>query len=651
MRLSPPLRFRFPLRALAAAVAVSCTFAAAAADAPNHEIKDPHYGDTLFHFFQDHYFTSVTNLMVSQQFDRVSHHADEAEILRGGMLLSYGLQREAGEIFAQLIERGASPQTRDRAWFYLAKIRYQRGYLGQAEEALAHVENHLPPELQEDRALLQSNLLMARADYAGAAGVLNAVGGPDSKLPSTRYARYNLGVALMKAGDAARGSAVLDALGRAPAENEEYRSLRDRANVALGFQALTDNEPKAARTYLERVRLKSLQANKALLGFGWAAAAMKEPKLALVPWTELAQRDVSDSAALEARIALPYAYAELGAYGQSLAGYNDAIAAFAREDGDLNESIAAIRSGTLVAALIERNPGAEMGWFWKMTDLPEMPHASHLSQVLAQHEFQEAFKNYRDLRFLANNLDEWHEKLAVFTDMLDTRRKAYAERLPQVRERASESTNERGLGALLQRRAAVAAEVARGEAEADGVVFANAKQQDLLARLASVKAAVAGDDPELASSRDRVRLAAGVLSWELAQDHIGRLWVAKKDLVAIDEQIAEAQRRDAALAQAQRDEPARFDAFAKRIAALDPLLQVMIPRVAALSKEQQLAVQDIAVAELTRQRERLAVYATQARFAVAQLYDRASVGGGTVKNDVKTDARTVSEADHAAARR
>jgi hypothetical protein len=36
-------------------------------------------------------------------------------------------------------------------------------------------------------------------------------------------------------------------------------------------------------------------------------------------------------------------------------------------------------------------------------------------------------------------------------------------------------------------------------------------------------------------------------------------------------------------------------------------------------------VQDLAVAELTRQKERLAVYATQARFAVAQLYDRATL--------------------------
>jgi len=36
-------------------------------------------------------------------------------------------------------------------------------------------------------------------------------------------------------------------------------------------------------------------------------------------------------------------------------------------------------------------------------------------------------------------------------------------------------------------------------------------------------------------------------------------------------------------------------------------------------------VQELAAAELLRQKERVAVYANQARFAVAQIYDRAYV--------------------------
>ena len=623
---------RRALRRLSIAVVIaSANAVVSAADKPvtGHPLKAPYYGDTLFHFYQDHYFSAITTLMVSQHFDRVAPHADEAEVLRGGMLLSYGLHREAGEIFAKLIERGAEPPVRDRAWFFLAKIRYQRGFLAEAEDAIARVENHLPPDLEEERGLLKANLLMARGDYAGAATALEAM--TKTAGSASMYARFNLGVALVKAGDPARGSTLLDEVGKAPAPNEELRSLRDKANVALGFTALQNNQAEAARTYLERVRLASLHSNKALLGFGWAAASLKQPTKALVPWTELASRDPSDAAVLEARIAVPYAYAELGAYGQSLDRYNEAIALFEREATHLDESIAAIRSGKLIDGLLEHNPGDEMGWFWNIRELPEMPHAGHLAPVLASHEFQEAFKNFRDLRFLAKNLQGWADNLGVFGDMLANRRQAYAERLPQVRAKA----NEISLDAMSKRRDAVAGELARVESESDAAAFADAAQRDHLERLERVREALAKapDDAETAALRERVRLLGGALTWNLAQQYPSRLWEAQKALKTTDDTLAEAKRRDAELAQAQRDEPARFDAFAARIPDLDRRIQALIPRVASLSNEQQGVVQDMAVAELTRQKERLAVYATQARFAVAQLYDRANLA-----RDAKHDA-------------
>ena len=69
------------------------------------------------------------------------------------------------------------------------------------------------------------------------------------------YVRYNLGIALVRSGDLARGTALLDEVGKLPASTEEYRSLRDKANVALGFAALQEGRGEPARTYLERVRL------------------------------------------------------------------------------------------------------------------------------------------------------------------------------------------------------------------------------------------------------------------------------------------------------------------------------------------------------------------------------------------------------------
>jgi hypothetical protein len=534
------------------------------------------------------------------------------------MLASYGMTKEAGDIFATMVARGASQSVRDRAWFYLAKIRYQRGYFPEAEEALAKVEKKLPPDLEEERGLLLAQLLMLRSDYAGAAGALKNL---PLKGPGSRYVRYNLGIALLKSGEPKRGSELLDGIGRESAPNEEYRSLRDRANVALGFSALSDNRHKDARLYLERVRLESLQSSKALLGFGWAADGMGDPQLALVPWQELSRRDFGDTAVLEAQIAVPYAYAKLGAYGQSLQRYESAIAAFERESAELEQSIKAIRNGKMIDTLVEQNPGEEMGWFWKIRDLAEMPRARHLAQVLAQHEFQEALKNYRDLRFLARNLDDWREKLSIFDDMLATRRKAFAERLPVIRERQQQIDIE----ALVKRREALVAEVAAGEAAGDGVAFADAKQVELLDKLKEMHRIVDAPnaDEEAFKLRDRVRLVGGVLAWQISQDAVGRLWDAKVEMDRIGGQLDEAKRHADALSAAQREEPLRFERFARRIAAIGPILQVMIPRVAGLSREQREEAQEIAIAELTGQQQRIAGYTTQARFALAQLYDRA----------------------------
>jgi Tetratricopeptide repeat len=611
------------LRRLAGAATIAAAGIAAAAhgaEPPKGPVKDPHYGDTLFHFHQEHYFSSVTGLMVSQHFNRVAQHADEAEVLRGGLLLSYGLHHEAGEIFARLIDKGASPAVRDRAWFYLAKIRYQRGFVAEAEAAIGHIENSLPADLEEERVLLQANLLMARSDYAAAAAVLDNLARSSS---AGLYARYNLGIALVRSGAPERGEALLDQVGKAPAVSEELRSLRDKANLALGFAALQGERPEAARGFLERVRLSGMMANKALLGFGWSAAALKQPRQALIPWTELSRRDSSDSAVLESRVAVAYAYAELGALGQSLEHYNEAIAAYGRENAALDESIAAIRDGKLIDGLLERNPGEEMGWFWNIEQLPAMPHAGHLAQVLARHEFQEAFKNYRDLRFLAKNLQGWADKLGAFGDMLANRRQAYADRLPQVRSKAGSL----GLDRLQQARDDVAVDLARVEAASDGTALADARQQAQLARLDAVAAAVKRLEPgpEATLAHERARLVAGALTWQLAQEYPARLWDARKALRIIDSGLADARRREAALAEAQREEPARHERFAARIGELDQRIRALIPRVVALQREQQGHVQEMAIAELTGQKERLAAYTTQARFAVAQLFDRAAL--------------------------
>ncbi len=632
-----------PLRVIAAAALAACLSGAASAAEPVPaplRIGAPHYGDTLFHFYQDKYFGAITGLMVSQHFTRIAPHDDEAEVLRGGMMLSYGLHEQAAEIFARLIERNAPLAVRDRAWFFLARIRHQRGLFAHSQQALDKIEaplvsslrgkpNPLISTLEEDRQLLQAQLMMAREDYAGAAAVLDAIkGSPTAGL----YARFNLGVALIKTGDAGNidlGSKLLDGVGQAPGPNEEFRSLRDRANVALGFANLQDKKPREARVALQRVRLNAAQSNKALLGYGWAASELNDPQLALVPWTELATRNITDASVLEAHIAVPYAMGEIGAYGQALEKYQNATEVFTREKRGLDESIAAIRTGKLVQGLLAQNPsdnGQGLGAFARMDTLPEMPHTAHLVPLLADNPFQEAFRHLRDLRFLGGNLQQWQDNLATYTDMLDNRKAAFAERLPKVRAQAGAVD----MAALQQRREALAAELAQADADADGAAFADPRERELLGRIAAardtlVKAQGTPEAAELGDAGERLRRAHGALTWQLSQQSSARGWAAKKALRDTDASLAAARERDAALLKAQQDEPARHAAFAARIAELGTRLVALQPQVLALNAETQVALNDIAVAELESQKERLDTYAAQARLAIAQILDRAQL--------------------------
>lgn len=580
------------------------------------EVAAPFWGDVLFRVYQGQTFGALTTLMASRHFERIAPHDDEAEATRAGLLVAYGQHAQAEALFIELAERGSTPAMRDRAWLAVARLRWQRGLVDQAEAALQRVGDALDAGQQDERALLAAQLRLAAGDAAGAAARLQVL------QAHSPYARYNLGVALLRQGERDAGGRWLDQLAQQPAADPEQRSLRDRARLALGFAALQAGQPQQARAQLQQLRLNGPFSNAALLGFGWAAAQLTEPREALVPWQELLARDPSDAAVLEARLAVPYALAELGAFAQAEQGYQQALQAYALEHRALEATLAAVRSGRLVDALLARNPGEDLGWLWQASDLPELPHPAQLLPLLATHAFQEALKDQRDLRFLQANLERWSRDLVVFDDMLATRRQAYAQRLPALRL----SPHAPALATLRSQRQALAETLAKAQAEDDGTALASAAERALLARRDRVRSALAQQSgAEMDEARERLRRVEGALVWQLSQAQPERLWAARKALQAVDRSLAGTDERIAALNTARHDEPARFDVLAGRIAALALRIGQQLPIVAAVQAEQQQALQHMAVEALQAQQQRLAEFETQARFALAQLQDRATL--------------------------
>src|SRR5690606_9904366 len=115
------------------------------------------------------------------------------------------------------------------------------------------------------------------------------------------YARYNLGVALVRLGRTSDGAAMLERVGTMPFDplDEAGASLRDKANLALGFAWLQAGQAALAKPSLQRVRLSGPFSTKALLGVGWADAELADHRAALVPWLELKERSLLDAAVQE----------------------------------------------------------------------------------------------------------------------------------------------------------------------------------------------------------------------------------------------------------------------------------------------------------------------------------------------------------------
>ncbi len=585
------------------------------------KVEDLHYGDTLFYFFQDRYFESIVRAEAYRAQGRLQPHADDAELLLGGLYLSFGQHTRAAEIFERLLARESTPQgVRDRAWFHLGKVMYARSFFAESERALRNAGNRLPPALEAERRLLIAQGLMYRGEYQAAAAELAGWEGP---LEWRAYAQFNLGVAFFRAGLTEQGLALLDAAGQMEPRREEFKALRDKANVALGYAYLQAGKPAAARVALERVRLNGPQSNKALLGAGWADAAEERYAEALIPWTELHGRGLLDAAVQESYLALPYAYAKLDANRQAAEYYEQAVAAYDTETVRLGESIQAIQAGHMLNTVLAADRDSQQGWFWQLAELPDAPESRYLYHLLASHEFQESLKHYRALDFAARNLRAWTSSLAAFRDMVETRQRRFDERLPAAEARVREIDVE----ALDARRDGLQAALDAAVRDQNPAALATVDEQRLLTMLDGVDAELAarGDDPSLEEAREKARLARGVLTWRLEQEFKVRAWQARRQLRELDSVMFDARTQFRSVEEAMAAVPARNQDYAARIEALEPRLIELEIKVAVMRDRQGRYLANLAISELRQQQARLREYSVQARYALATLYDRATV--------------------------
>jgi tetratricopeptide (TPR) repeat protein len=586
-----------------------------------HAVQDLAYGDVLFYFFEDDYFDSITRLLAARQLGRIPHTPEEAELLLGGLYLSLGEHVEAGRIFEALLNKNTSEFVRNRAWFYLGKVWYQRGYLEESERALRQVSDKTDPRINAERYMLLAQLMMRQGRYDEAITALGSWHGPPDW---TAYAQFNLGVALVRRDRLAEAITYLDRIGNMQTRSEELLALKDKANLALGFALLQAQRAAEAKPILQRVRLEGPYSSKALLGVGWADAGMGDFKRALVPWLALRKRSLLDSAVQESFLTVPYAYAQLSAMGQAAEFYNSAIESFDGELKRIDDSIEGIRSGKLLDRLLNDDKKDTLTWYWQLTTVPNAPESRYLYALLASNEFQEGLKNYRELNFMSRNLDDWRGDVSAYDDMIDTRQEAYNRRVPKANAVLAATD----LDGLTQKRVDFESRINEIEKSNDVAALGTSGEQKIWARLKHIEEYLAAhpDDPDLNEMRDTHRLMRGVMYWRLSESFKARLWNERRSVKELEGQLKETQKRAVLVRQALAGTPLTTGGYASRVAAVRARIDQLLDRMADVSQRQNLFLQSLAIRELEGQKQRIETYELQARYELAAIYDRTSNG-------------------------
>lgn len=577
------------------------------------ELRDLHYGEVLYQLYQENYFQAIVHLLAARKQGLMQSYEDEPELLLGGLYLSYGMPDTAESLFERVLARSASPELQGRAWLQLAKSRHRRNHPAQARQALQKAASSLTPETRDEGVNLMGLLQILDADNAGAAVTLDNL---SDKSDWSHYGEFNRAVALIRAGDREQGMALLEAVGDRKAESNELRSIRDRANLLLGYLRLESEQPQDALEAFQRVRLNGPASSQALLGAGWASLKMDQPAKALAPWRTLAARTGNEAAVLEVQLAIPYALAQLEAEQQSLQGYQDAIARYNDTIQALDSVIGQVRQSDFPNQLL-----AEPGNGEQSPDLLALK--AQLPVLLSRNDFLERLQDYRDLRQLERNLHQWQEKITSYRGMLAVQLESYAEKAPRVDAHLAGST----LPSLEQDRDQLQQQYELAASpEEPPFILTTGDEKGWLARLDRIDRIIDqyGVGNRLQAQREIARLMRGILIWRSVTEHPERIWTLKKQMADLDQTLEQTRKLEADLARARQETKGRFEDYSQRIERLEGDIPTLLERVSQLRSEERERLQQMAVETLEQRKALLHDYLIQARFGVASLLDSAS---------------------------
>src|SRR5215467_1348966 len=596
---------------------------------PGSQKDDLFFDEAFYHAYQGQYFEAIQRLdteleqyhrLDEPQLDTLHYHINDAEFSVGDFELDYRMHYKAGRAIKRVLEGAVDDAVRNEAAFRLARIHFQKDQLDDALQALGRIQGPVPAKIKNDVEFLRANIYMATDRPNDAIEVLNHLQN-DPNLAG--FVAYNLGIALLQAGKQQEAVEQLDKAGGLPANDPASLAIRDKANLVLGSLLFESGNFERAKQTLDRVRLEGPFSNEALLRAGWADTSANQFDRALVPWNILADREPTDVAVQEALLAVPHTYASLKLYGRAALTYGHALELYSNQIEKVDASINSIKEGRFLKALIREESREDQNWVIRLRSQPGAPETYYLMELMASHDFQTALQNYLDLEDLRSKLTGFQTSLEAFDDIIRLRKKNYDPLLPEI-DAKFRALDSRMRLRLQQRK------------QFDDRLHAmlTAPRPEYLAttdeRLAGERIALLekrlgdADSPESLALRRRLARLRGVLAWRLETEYPKRLTAAFDHLNELNTQVDVLNQRYEAFVRTRQAATHSYVGYDAQIKRLRERVGGALQHVDILMARQGQVIENVAINQLEARRQRLVAQQIQARFGIADSYDRAS---------------------------
>ena len=310
-------------------------------------------------------------------------------------------------------------------------------------------------------------------------------------------------------------------------------------------------------------------------------------------------------------------------YGRAAIGYGRALELFSNQIERVDASVRSIQEGRFLNALIREESREDETWVIRLRNLPDAPETYYLMELMASHDFQTALQNYLDLEDLRSRLIAWKTSLDAFDDIIRLRGQNYEPLLPEVDAQFRELDSRIRLRLEQRKHLAERLQAILTAPRPDYLV--TAEEQIAGERIARIEKQLGDSDkPESLALRQRAARLHGALTWRLETEYNERLTAAYVHLNELNAPVDALTRQYDAFVRTRQAATHSYVGYDVQIARLRERVGDALQRVDILMARQGHMIETIAINQLEARREHLVAQQNQARYGVADSYDRAA---------------------------